>query len=331
MLLGIVASAGAARAEPCGHASRPWVSVAFVDGPWPERFESAVLGDLAAGLRRRDIDACPDGGGPGQTPLAAVRLARRAGAGVVVVVEVHDLKTEKRVTRHVDLHNVPPDGRSFAVALATDELVGASWAELGLKRDAPVAPEKSTPPPVSVGVEDEPPAAPPPSGSVRLGVRVAAERFLGGQTHLGGDAVLLVPFAARFQLDVAAGYRHGLDVEAPHGSVIANAAALGANVRYLLIRARPVELGFVLGARGAWVRFEGRAAQNERAESLDGFVLYGRSGLASAFEVGAGTWLELGAMTGLPLRALEATDTGQVVAGVSGVEFAGYLAFSGEL
>jgi hypothetical protein len=330
MLLAMVAAARTAQAEPCGNASRPWVSVTFAEGPWTDRFEQAVVGDLAAGLRRRDIDACPEGAGPSQAPVAAVRLMLRNGTTVGVAVEVSDAVTEKRVSRELDLRSVPPDGQAFAIALATDELVWASWAELALKRKKPAA-QLTAPPQVIAGVEDALPEPLRRARPTRVGLRAAAERFLGGQTHVGGDAVVLLPLASRFQLDVAAGYRRGLDVEAPHGSVISHAAALAGNLRYLLLRVRPAELGAVLGARTAWVRFEGRAAGADQAEQLDGVVFYARAGLASALELGAGTWLELGAMSGLPLRGLEATDTGSVVAGVSGVEFAGSLAFLVEL
>jgi hypothetical protein len=330
VLLAIVATARSAQAAPCGNAGRPWVSVIFTDGPWVQRFEEAVLGDLAAGLRRRDIDACREGAGPGQAPIAAVSLTRRNGTTVAVAVEVRDAVTEKRVSRELDLRSVPPDGQAFAIALATDELVWASWAELALKRKKPGV-ELTAPPQVIAGVEDALPEPLSRAFPARLGLRAAAERFLGGQTHLGGDAVLLLPLAPRFRLEVAAGYRHGLDVEAPHGSVSSRAVALGGSFRYLLLPVRPVELGVVLGARALWVRFEGRADGNERADQLEGVALYARAGLASALELGAGTWLELSAMSGAPLRGLEATDTGSVVAGVSGVEFAGSLAFLVEL
>lgn len=330
ILLGLIAASGSAQATPCGDASRPWVSVAFEAGAWPARFEQSVLGDLAAGLRRRDMDACPAGAGPGQAPIAVVRWAPGGGATVVVTVEVRDAETEKRVSRELDLLKVPADGRSFALALATDELLWASWGELGLTRNQP-DPEATAPPQATTGSEHHLPEPVRTTRPARLGVRAAAERFLGGQTHLGGDAGLLLPLTSRFQLDFVGGYRRGLEVEAPHGSVISYAAAAGANLRYLLIRERPVELGFVLGARAAWVRFEGRAAGIDRSDELDGVVAYARCGLASALELGAGTWLELGAMSGLPLRALEASDTGRVVAGVSGVEFAGYLALAVEL
>jgi hypothetical protein len=330
ILLGWLLAAGSAQAAPCGHASRPWVSVAFVEGTWPAPFEQSVLGDLAAGLRRRDMDACREGAGPPQAPVAVVRLARRGGTTVVVAVEVRDAATEKRVSRELDLLRVPADGRSFALALATDELLWASWAELGLTRNQPNA-ETSAPSRVLTRTDDDSPAPPPGTLVARLGVRAAAERFLDGQTQLGGDAMLLLPLASRVQLDLAGGYRRGLDVEAPHGSVVSHAAAVGANLRYLLIRERPVELGFVLGARAAWVRFEGRASGSDRSDRLDGVVAYARAGLASALELGGGTWLELGALSGLPLRGLQASDTGRVVAGVSGVEFASYLAFLVEL
>lgn len=315
-------------AAACGDPARPWVSVAFVAGPWPAKLESGVLADLAAGLRRRDIDACAEGEGPSTPPLAAVRLTRENAESVTVAVDVRDAVTQKRVGRDLDLGNVPEDGRSFAIALAADELVWASWAELGLKRRRPLP--KPAPREVIVGVEEEQ-LPEPPASPARLGLRAAAERFLGGQTQLGGDAVIVLPTLGRFQFDLALGYRQGLEVSAPDGSVRSNAVALLADARYLLIREPTVELGFGIGARAAWVRFAGEALPGAGESELEGVVVYARAGLSAAVRVGGGTWLDLGASTGLPLRGLEATDGGEVVAGVSGVEIAGYFGVALEL
>lgn len=319
----------ASHADACGNPSRPWVSVAFVAGPWPSKLRSAVLGDLAAGLQRRGIDACADGQGPSSDPLAAVRITRETPESVAVAVEVRDSVTEKRVGRDLDLTSVPEDGRSFAIALAVDELVWASWAELGLRHRRPMP--KQAPREVIVGVEKELPEPEPAPAAARLGARAAAERFLGGQTHLGGDIALVLPSLGRFQFGVALGYRHGLEVPAPHGSVSSFAVGLLADARYLLIRESSVELGFGLGARASWARFTGTAEPPASDSKLEGIALYGRAGLSTAVRVGGGTWLELGASSGLPLRALEASDGGTVVAGMSGVEIAGYLGVALEL
>jgi hypothetical protein len=316
-----------ATAAACGDPGRPWVSVAFAAGPWPAQHKRAVLGDLAAGLRRRGIDACAEAEGPGSAPLAAVRITRESAESVAVAVEVRDAVTQKRVGRDLDLGGVPEDGRAFAIALAVDELVWASWAELGLRHRRPLP--KQAPREVIVGVEKELPE--PDVPPARLGVRAAAERFLGGQTHLGGDAALVLPPLGRFQFDLALGYRHGLEVPAPHGVVNSYAMALVADARYLLIRERSVELGFGVGARAAWVRFTGEAAAEASDARVEGVVVYARSGLHTAVRAGGAFWLELGASTGLPLRALEVTDGGEVVAGVSGVEIAGYFGVAVEL
>ncbi|HEY3496392.1 MAG TPA: hypothetical protein VGK73_16950 [Polyangiaceae bacterium] len=327
LAIAVSSLAWAPHAAACGSPTRPWVSVDFADGPWPAKFRSSVLGDLAAGLSRRGIDACSEGNGPSSAPLAAVRITRETPESVAVAVEVRDAVTQKRVGRDVDLSNVPEDGRSFAIALAVDELVWASWAELGLRHRRPLP--KQAPPEVIVGVEKELPKPEPPPA--RVGVRVAAERFLGGQTHLGGDVALVLPPLGRFQFNFALGYRHGLEVPAPHGSVSSYAVGLGGDVRYLLIRETSVELGFGIGTRAAWVRFAGKADPPASSAKLEGVSVYARSGLSTAVRVGGGTWLELGASSGLPLRALEATDGDTVVAGVSGVEIAGYLGVALEL
>ena len=276
---GVIAVARPAHAQPCGSAARPWVSVAFAAGPWPERFEQAVLGDLAAGLRRRDIDACPEGAGPSQAPIAAVRLTRRGGTTVAVAVEVRDAVTEKRVSRDLDLRGVPNDGRAFALALATDELVWASWAELGLKRKKSRA-VTTAPPEVIAGVESELPStlsSTPSRSPARLGARVAAERFVGGQTHLGGDAVLLLPLAMRFErvgLELALGLRQGQRVEAQHGHVLSSAVGLGAMLRVRLLRALPLELSLFAGPRAGLARFTAasptRAGRSARSRAVCG-------------------------------------------------------------
>ena len=65
---------------------------------------------------------------------ATVRVASSDQTSVAVSVEVRDAVTEKRVSRDVDLTRVPADGRAFAIALAVDELVWASWAEIALAK-----------------------------------------------------------------------------------------------------------------------------------------------------------------------------------------------------
>jgi len=217
--------AAPSRAEPsCGRPGKPWVSVAFADGQWPEALQASVLGDLRVGLGRHGIDACPEGAGPGEPHLAAVRLAWLGEPRVVVTVEIKDSITQKRVSRDIDLSSVPSDGRGFAIAIATDELVWASWVELAMAPRAST-PKRKAPREVVQGVE----AGLPHGPESRIGAGAAFEHFGGGQTHLGADALIFVPLGERFGIDARLGARAGRDTATEHGRVLSRGLSFAAD------------------------------------------------------------------------------------------------------
>jgi hypothetical protein len=318
----------------CGEKGRPWVSLAFSEADWPRGFSGKVLGDLRAGLTSRGIDACPDGAGPSEPPLATVRIAKVDRRSVAVSVEIRDAVTEKRVSRDVDLARVPPDGRAFAIAIAVDELVWASWAEIALARSrrpkqSAARPARPPPPPeVVAGVADE---LPDDGRSSELAVRFAGERYLGGQTHLGADAATLLPLGERFTLDLGAGIRQGLRATAPHGSVLSSAIGLGASLRFAFVQVPAADVGFSLGARAAVARFRGAAAAGAEQAEISGLTAYARLGAFTSLRLGGPLRLDATLGGGVPLRALEATDNGQVVTGVSGLELFAQLGPTVEL
>ena len=315
------------RAEPaCGRPGKPWVSVAFADGTWPEPLQASVLGDLRVGLARHGIDACPEGAGPNEPRLAAVRIAWLEEPRVVVTVEIKDSVTQKRVSRDIDLSSVPSDGRGFAIAIATDELVWASWVELALVPRA-TTPERHPPPEVVEGVQAELPRGP----ASRIGLAGALEHFGGGQTHFGGDAVLLVPFGERFGFDARLGVREGRDIASEHGNVDARALGLAAHLRYAFLRASSVELGALAGSRASLLGFEGEASGDGTDHSVSGLVVTVRGGAFSSLGLGGGVFVDLVGTAGYAVRGLEATDAGQVVSGASGAELGVALGLSVEL
>jgi hypothetical protein len=333
VLLGTAWSARAHAEAACGSATRPWVSLGFADGSWPPGFAEKVLADLRAGLTSRGIDACPDDSGPlTQPPLATVRVAPLDQKSVAVTVEIRDAVTAKRVSRDVDLALVPPDGRAFAIAIAVDELVWASWAEIALARksrkQAASTPRAAPPPEVVEGVESElPPSGPAP----KLGVRFATEHYLGGETLLGADAAVILPLGERFALDFDAGYRTGVGADAPHGDVHSSSVGFTAGGRYAFVHASFADVGLALGLRAAVVRFRGSAGPGAEGTELSGLTLFARAGAFTGLRLAGPLALDAGFGAGAPLRALEATDTGQVVSGVSGAEFFAQLGFTVEL
>jgi hypothetical protein len=310
-------SATAAGAPSCGKAGRPWVSVRFDASGFSPRFAERVLSDLRAGLGNRGIDACHEQDVSGE-PLASVRIASTSGPSVAVTLEIRDAVTEKRVMRDVDLARVPEDGRAFAIAIAVDELVWASWAEIALAKRVPTKPRRAPPPEVVRGVESVLPEREEPV--VRLGARSALEHFGGGQTHLGADATALFPLSERLQLELSLGLRQGRRVSSEHGEVLSSAAGAGALLRATLFRTLPFELSVFAGPRAALARFTGRATPAARGTELSGLVLYARGGAVAGLRVLRPLWLEAGGGAGAPLRGLEAKDSGRVVSGVSGLE-----------
>ncbi len=333
-LLGVTLALPALARPACGDSSRPWVSLAFSEADWPRGFSGKVLGDLRAGLTSRGIDACPEGRGPTEPPLATVRIAKLDRKSVAVSVEIRDAVTEKRVSRDVDLAPVPPDGRAFAIAIAVDELVWASWAEIALaksrrpKRSAARPARPPPPPEVVLGVEEELPEG---GRASELAVRFAGEHYLGGQTHLGADAATLLPLSERFTLDLGAGIRQGLRVSAPDGSVLSSAIGLGASLRFALLHTPAADVGFLLGGRAAVARFRGAAGPGAEQAELSGLTAFARLGAFTSLRLGGPFRLDASVGGGVPIRALEATDDGQVVTGVSGIELFAQLGPTVEL
>jgi len=286
---------------------------------------------LRAGLTERGIDACAGESGPAsEPPLATVRVVASDQTSVAVSVEVRDAVTEKRVSRDVDLARVPPDGRAFAIAIAVDELVWASWAEIALAKTRRPTPHEAKAPPREVveGVAHELPQSDRRS---ELALRFAAEHYGGGQTHLGADLAALLPLVPRLVLDLGAGFRQGLRVSAPDGRVLSSAIGAGAALRFALLHATAADAGVLGGARIAVTRFRGAAGSGANDAEVAGPTLFARLGAFASVRLTGPLHLDAVAGAGAPLRALEATDDGHVVTGVSGLELFGALGLGVEL
>lgn len=285
----------------------------------PPEFAQRVLEDLRAGLAASRVGACAEDV-PGTPPLAVVRVAPSASTPTHYGIDVSDAVTQKRLGRDVELRRVPPDGRAFAIAVAAEELLRASWAELASrerKRGEPSAV------PAPAGPSRRPSKASRPSpgrAENALGAHFALEHYGHGQTQFGGDISWSRPLAPWLGVTLAIGARAGLETDSAHGRV--QSSALGAE---LMLEPRLVSLGAVslnvpLALRGARVSFVGEADEGGSARSRAGVALYARGGLsllvlpAGAFRArtcfGAGT----------PLRSFSASDAGARVTGMGGLE-----------
>ncbi|HVY28698.1 MAG TPA: hypothetical protein VHB79_19210 [Polyangiaceae bacterium] len=300
---------------------RPWVSLA---GNLRKAVVHAVASELRAGLAPSHIDVCELGDKTAGEPLARVSITQE-GEQARFSLDVTDSVTQKRVGRDLSLDKLPADGRALALAVAAEELLRASWAELALR--GVHRPDTAPPPEVRAVVERAAPA-PTPRRFTAIGPRLAFEHFTGGQTHYGGDVFLALPFGARAGVMGAVGARRALSEQAPHGSIGARAFSGELGLSLSLLRPSAFELGAFVSARVLWLRYEasatGGVAAGADASSASGTAVVSRGGLVLAFgrRGVVRSYSTLG--VGLPLRAFSASDSGTTVTGASGLElFAG--------
>jgi hypothetical protein len=304
-------------AATCGQGGRPWVAVHTPDDL--PRGLGSFVGLLRAELAPRGIDLCTSVDAGPERPLATIDLSSAPDA-VSLGVEVRDAVTAKHVSRDVALGGVPADSRPLTIALAADELLRASWAELALRTAAPPA----VPVPVEVTrtVREaiEPTVAPAAPPRIVLGVDGALQHFGSGTTMYGADARLGAWLTPR----VAAGLRFGLlsgsAVSATDGSVQPSAWIAGAAA---VVTVTPPEYRWGIDAIG---RFD---VEHISFVAMPRGMATGSSQSDYAMLAGLGpqVWfrllptLRVGAevLAVLPLRGVEAADAHVSFAGLSGL------------
>jgi hypothetical protein len=311
------ASALALALEPCT-GGQTEVALEF-EGAWAPLLREQVVADLRAGLRDHSIRLC--GSEAAQSPpLASLRLWFDAARGDKVHLRVQDHVTKKTVTREVDLSRLPQDGEGFAVALAADELIYASWAELMLGRRALVL----KPPQVVLETVKRslgPEADSSPQRSISL--EVAAERYQEGLTLAGANALYRQILLPSLSWGAWLGARRGFVVEATLGDVESTAVVAGAAVDLIPLGSSfgfgRLEAGVTTATQVGRVSFRGSARDGARASGVAGWTLDGRVGLVGRLSLGS---LELGLRGGLgiPFVSFHALEDEQSVASVSGME-----------
>jgi len=311
------ASQGSREAHAEGQCStgRPWVAVS---GHLPADFAEAVRSDLRAGLAPSNIEVCDAAAASGGQPLATVALEPIEPGGARYSLDVTDSVTQKRVGRDLSLEKLPADGRAFALAVAAEELLRATWAEIALRGAGD--PQTPAPPEVRAIVEQSGQAPAKRRRPFGLGGRFAFEHFLGGQTHYGVDLFGVVPFGGIAGGLVAVGARRALSAQAPHGSIGANALSAELGLSLSFLQRGGLELSAVVSARLLSVNFEPEAEAGAMASEAHGFAATSRAGLGLAFgKLGVlRSYSALG--VGLPLKSFAASDAQATITGVSKLE-----------
>jgi len=324
-LVAVVASsvAAPATAQPsCADPEQPAVTITFVGEAWTDEFRAAVSQELAVALLSQEIQTCSVESLGGREPTANLELrAETALPRVSVTIEVDDRVTRKRVARDIDLSAFTEDSRALALAVASDELLRASWIELALAD----APEPAQPPPRQVQrvVDREIADAGPPLTT--LGLRFATSYFSEGELLVGGDLWIGRQLSALVSLELSLGARRGVTTETDNGTVESTALGGALDVFIHPVRGDVLTVGGLVGVWVAQVTYEGVAGAGGIGRTEWGIAATARA--AGLLEVQlAPIVFRITAGVGAPLsQVIATTDAGEKISGVGGIEVSGTL------
>lgn len=316
MLAGLTLAAPSFAEEParsaCDSRVRPWIRLEERPSPRALGF-SEVLRHVRAELERRGILVCLEGGGE---PVAVVAYEMGSETSVEVVVEVRDQVTRKRVSRLLDLGGTPRDARPLAVAIGTDELLTASWAEVALetRRDRPAPPE------VTRAVSDRMKEA---ERRADAGAALAFETYGGGQAFLGVDLRAGYRPFPRLAITGRLVLRRGVDEAAPNGTLGSSAWGGGIGVRALFVApSRPLAVDALARLDVLGVSYSPDADPGALEHPGQATAVVGSTGFALRVAPAGPLRFGVEALAGTPFREVTASDSGKTVAVVSGVALA---------
>jgi len=318
VVLALIASAPAgALADDgrCDDPSRSWVRIAFSPAEINPALQQEAVKDLRAGLAPNRIDVCFEGAPDAKPPVAELTCAFSDDGGEATI-RVVDQLTEKRVERSIRLNDLPPDGRSLALAVESEELLRASWAELAFRASHVVprpAPPSTAPIPQRI-------APAPRLPRFAFGARGAVQHYGGGQTHLGGDAFFSWRISSRWQLEAAIGLRRALVTAAKDGRI--ETTGFDSELGWSIVAARSKYLDLAADStlHLAWLDYEAVQSSGGKSASARGLASTLRLGGLAAFG-GHGSlrsYTRIG--VGYPWLAFSAADSGRSVTGVSSWE-----------
>ena len=292
----------------------------------PADLAHEVRTDLATELGRRGLSVCEDGESLAE-PAAIVRLSLHEREASI---ELDDRTTQKRVARDVRLDRVPPAGRALALAIAIDELLRASWAELTMHEHAPE--REPPPPPKPKPAPHQEPSEAPEAQHRPAKQRRARVGALLGYMHSWQD---LDAFTVEAEGELVLG-KYGfvglsvgpllaLPVDAGLGTVSTYGAT--GKLRAGVCLPLGASLEGCLGARAAveYLHFAGDAKQDAQALSGSSWLVHadGLAGLALSVAERMRVRAELA--LGAPLHGVRASDGDQTLVGATGVLLSGQL------
>ncbi len=278
------------RRADCGRGKRPWVQIDFDSWNVPPAARERALEDLRVSLQDVGISACFLNESPDNTSLAVIRVSVPSNPvevgsqqQVVVTVGVRDKVTSKTVSREIDLGRFPEGARELALAIAADELLRASWAEMSLTTEASAKAEKAAPNEVKLAVHRV--QKTPTGAGFALGGRAAVASYQGGQQQIGGDVLLEWELPDCFTLSWALGYRHSVPERSPLGTVAGQVLVLEPSLGCVVWRGRAARLRLGVSSALGRVSFSGEPSVASRGTEYGAWFAYGRAELRPEIRV----------------------------------------------
>ena len=291
-----------------------------LEGPWRDGAGGAIFAELEAALRVRDIKLCIASTSP-SSAIAHVRFELQEESRVVI--RVFDQVTDKEVSRSVLVADFSQSARSLALAVAADELVRASWAELILE-DSPVQPAEA-PTVVQRAVRETSVVASAPVDERWLSFAFTLNAYSGGELQFGGSLGLERWLGPRVGIRILGEGRASLSRQGELGTVRGRVASGGLDLLVRLTEPRAFGVAFVVGAQVGWIHFSAQAASGGEASNRSGALVGLRTGLGLRYSFGA-VRLALEGGVGAPIVSAAAQDGPRHLTGATG--FQGYGTFS---
>jgi hypothetical protein len=256
----------------------------------------------------RERDPCCAG-----RELGSIRVVGEAAGRARITL--HDPLTAKEVERTIDVMALPADTRGYALAVAIEELLRASWLELALLDRSRV--EELAAPAAVHEVERALAEAIPAERRTTLALRGALDVYGGGVVHLGGDLLIAHRALPWLELAIAVGGRRGVSTAAPHGVIDSSALAVEISLAGIALTEGPFSLAIAVGAAGGLVVFEGVPIELARGASLSDLVVAPFAAVVSTLAWGP-LELRLGVGGGYTVLGLAAADSGARVVAAEG-------------
>ncbi|MEM9193913.1 MAG: hypothetical protein AAGF12_32355 [Myxococcota bacterium] len=304
-----------AEAQVCDGA-QPEVVLRQAGPGWNETFQAQVRDELRVALADQGISLCATSA----SPAAEVVLRTNELPEVALTIEVRDEITQKELRRNVDLATFPADSRAFALAVAADELLRASWIELTM----PDVPEPSRPPPPTLlRIAD---ASIGQTSQVAVGGRGHLGIYSGGAVLLGADLLFELRPIPVLRVEFAPGLRRGLPVETIGGDAVPTQLVLGIAVSGVLLRAGALSIAVPVFARSGVLFFDGEPRDGFVETGDPNFTLSVGGGVTIGLEV-AGVRFDLRGTVGAIALGVKPQVNGEDVDGATGVEGSVSLGF----